>query len=63
MEIRLREKYRTPKGSKSHKRSNRNGRNGHSAGKHTAHPDVHSYRRDGYTCDPKWNVKRKEETE
>jgi hypothetical protein len=60
MEIKLREKYRTNKGNKAHKKSNRGGNNGHSAGKHTPHPKVHGYRRNGYTCDPRWNTKGKD---
>lgn len=58
-EIKLREKYRSANASKSHKKSNHGGNNSHSAGKHSAHPDVFSYRRNGYTCEQKWN--RKEE--
>lgn len=61
MEIKLREKYRASKGSKGHKRNNRGGNNSHSSGKHAAHPDVFGYRRNSYSCDPKWNVKPKGE--
>ena len=58
MEIRLKAKYRTAGKIKRSGRGNYNGNSGTSAGKHTAHPDVHGYRRNGYKCEPKWNPKQ-----
>ena len=56
-EIRLRQKYRTRKPVGGGRRSNYNGNSGTSAGKHTPHPAVPGYRRNGYKCEPGWNPK------
>lgn len=61
MEIPLKLKYRTPKPGRRRGRGNYNGNSGISAGKHTAHPDVHGYRKKGYRCEPKWNLAPKED--
>lgn len=59
IEIPLKAKYRQPKQYKR-QHGNYNGRNRASAGKHTPHPVVHAYRRNGYRCEPKWNPKPQE---
>lgn len=61
VEIPLKAKYRTRKPSRRRGRGNYNGNSGTSAGKHTAHPDVHGYRRNNYRCEPKWNVAPKDD--
>jgi hypothetical protein len=60
--VKLKLKYRTRRpGNK--RRPAYDGNHSSSAGKHTAHPDVFAYRRNGYRCEPKWNVKPHTESE
>lgn len=59
IELPLKLKYRQP-GNGKRQHGNYNGNSGHSAGKHTPHPQVHAYRRNGYRCEPKWNPKPQE---
>ena len=56
VEMPLKKKYRERKAVKSHTKSNHGGNSGKSAGKHTAHPSVHAFRRNGYKVEGKWNV-------
>jgi hypothetical protein len=56
-EIPLKRKYTERKPARRRGRGNYNGNSGVSAGKHTGHPDVFGYRRNGYRCEPKWNLK------
>lgn len=60
VEIRLKAKYRERKRVGGGGRANYNGNSGRSAGKHTPHPDVPGYRREGYRCEPKWNHRESE---
>jgi hypothetical protein len=55
-QIRAAYRDRKPGGKAGGKAS---GNAGTSAGKHSAHPDVPGYRRNGYKCEPKWNVAAK----
>lgn len=57
VEIQLREKYRNGGKVRRDSRGNYSGNSGVSAGKHTSHPNVHGYRRNGYKCESKWNPK------
>ena len=57
MEIPLKLKHRARKPGARRGKGNYNGNSGVSAGKHTAHPDVFAYRRNGYRCEPKWTPK------
>ena len=55
MEIRLKLKYRCRKPGGRKGRGNVSGNSGSSEGKHTPHPDVFAYKRNGYKCEPRWN--------